>query len=591
MLEAAAVADPEATATTRAPPAVRAFDAAADGFDTRFGGWASVAAQRRAVRRHLLAAFPPGARLLELGGGTGEDALFLARNNRHVLLTDGASRMVDRARAKISDEGLGDRVGAQVLLLEEIEDFARRRQERGEPLFDGVYSNFAALNCVPDLRPIARGLAGLLRPGAPALLVLFGPFPPGEVLVQLLRRDVRAAFRRLRGGPTPARLGGVDFQVWYPGSRQAARAFAPEFRSQGVRGIGIFVPPSAAEPNISKHPRVLGVLERLDRLAEAPLAWLGDHVLLRLERTNAGAPDPEPESPETRAETGAGRGVAAQAQVGAGEADSADALRRFRVAYGEHRKAEGRGSGGEAELLALPYVRTGPQAGQWAVRSRTFDRFVSAVLDPCAREVGSRSRPLHVLDLGAGNAWLSYRVALAGHRATAVDLRTDAVDGLGAAAAYRQHVARMPARVAGSFEALPLDSGVADVAVFNAALHYALDLPTALAEAARAVAPGGRVVILDSPFYDSAEDGDAMVEEKRRTAVARFGSRSADLMAPPFIEYLTPDRLRDASTGLGLTWRCHRVRYPLRYELRPLVARLRGRRRPSRFDLWEGRLS
>ena len=38
----------------------------------------SVAAQRRSVRRELLGAFPPGARLLELGGGTGEDALFLA---------------------------------------------------------------------------------------------------------------------------------------------------------------------------------------------------------------------------------------------------------------------------------------------------------------------------------------------------------------------------------------------------------------------------------------------------------------------------------------------------------------------------------
>jgi hypothetical protein len=47
-------------------PAVRAFDALAPGFDAAFAGWKSVAAQRRAVRRALLAAFPPGARLLEL---------------------------------------------------------------------------------------------------------------------------------------------------------------------------------------------------------------------------------------------------------------------------------------------------------------------------------------------------------------------------------------------------------------------------------------------------------------------------------------------------------------------------------------------
>jgi hypothetical protein len=46
------------------------------------------------------------------------------------------------------------------------------------------------------------------------------------------------------------------------------------------------------------------------------------------------------------------------------------------------------------------------------------------------------------------------------------------------------------------------------------------------------------------------------------------------------------ETLRDASAPLGLVWRRRRVGYPLWYELRPLVARLRGHRAPSRFDLW-----
>ena len=66
------------------PPPVRAFDAVAGGFDERFGPWLSVRAQRDAVRRILLAAFPAGTRLLELGGGTGEDAAWLARQGRSV---------------------------------------------------------------------------------------------------------------------------------------------------------------------------------------------------------------------------------------------------------------------------------------------------------------------------------------------------------------------------------------------------------------------------------------------------------------------------------------------------------------------------
>ena len=40
-------------------------------------------------------------------------------------------------------------------------------------------------------------------------------------------------------------------------------------------------------------------------------------------------------------------------------------------------------------------------------------------------------------------------------------------------------------------------------------------------------------------------------------------------------------------TPLTMSRSSSRVAYPMWYELRPLVARVRGRRVPSRFDLWE----
>lgn len=565
-----------------ASPAVEAFDAIAGVFDERFGGWASVAAQRRAVRRYLLAAFPPGASLLELGGGTGEDAIFLAERGRRVTLTDGAPRMVERAREKAERAGLGDRVRALEARLEWLEEFARDWLEGGGDPFDGAYSNFAALNCVEDLGPVARGLARLLRPGAPALLVMFGPFSPGEVLVQLARGDPRAAIRRLSRGAVPARLGGRHFSVRYPGPGEVARAFAPYFRLVRKRGIGIFVPPSAAEPEISAWPRLLGWLERLDRVFAAPLALLGDHVLLHFVRTDVPAPETGAGGAGRRAWTAArGEGMTAPE-------DLRERLRRFRAAYAAHRAAEGRGRGGEEELLALPYLRRGPTAKQWAVRARSFDRFLEAVLE--ARVMEAVGRSLRVLDLGAGNGWLAYRVQRLGHRATAVDIRDDDVDGLGAARAYRRHLPVMFDRVVASFEALPFAARTFDIAVFNASIHYALDLAAALAEAARVVVPGGRIAILDSPFYASDEQGEAMVAEKRREAERRFGARAGDLMALPFVEYLTPDRLAEASARLGLEWRRHRVRYPLWYEARPLLAALGRRRPPSRFDVWEAKV-
>lgn len=274
--------------------------------------------------------------------------------------------------------------------------------------------------------------------------------------------------------------------------------------------------------------------------------------------------------------------------------------RRYALAYARLREREGRGGGGEAELLSLPHLGSGPMAAQWRVRSRTYAAFLTRVVLPLERE---RGRPLRVLDLGAGNGWLCYRMAqraLGAQRApqtptpaspppgaVAVDIRMDGVDGLGAGAAYSRHLAHPFGRVAASFEALPLASHSFDLVVFNASLHYAEDLPRALSEAARAASPRGRLVILDSPFYRRKEAGEEMVEEKRRATRQRFDDLAEDLLALRPIEFLTRRLLDEAARPLGLSFRRHRVLYPLWYELRPLKALLARHRPPSRFDLWE----
>ncbi|MFI5256693.1 MAG: class I SAM-dependent methyltransferase [Gemmatimonadales bacterium] len=263
-------------------------------------------------------------------------------------------------------------------------------------------------------------------------------------------------------------------------------------------------------------------------------------------------------------------------------ADPATAA-RFRAAYAIHRASEGRKLD-RRQLLAMPYLRSGPLAGQWTIRARTFGTFVERVLTPLATR---SARPLRVLDLGAGNGWLCYRAALAGCDATALDLRDDDVDGLGAARGYLDSTPVRFERIVGSFDALPIAPATYDVVVFNASLHYAVDLSLVLREARRAARIGGRVVILDSPFYAREEHGEAMIAEKQRDGTDLFGARADDLLAIPFIEYLTHDRLVAASAGLGLAWHRRRVRYPLRYEARAAIAWLRRRRPPSRFDLWE----
>jgi len=264
---------------------------------------------------------------------------------------------------------------------------------------------------------------------------------------------------------------------------------------------------------------------------------------------------------------------------------SAGALRLYTDAYARLRAGEGRGEGGEAELLALPWLKSGPLARAWGVRARTFDRFVRAVIRPAARRAAPRR--LNILDLGAGNGWLCHRMALLGHEALAVDFRTDAVDGLGASGAYARHLPRMFGRLAADFAALPLGGRAFDIALFNASLHYAEDLGRVLSEAVRLVVRGGRLVILDSPFYSDAASGEAMAAEKRRATEATHAALAPGLLALHSIEYLTKERLTEASRTLGLSWKRRRVLYPFWYEWRPVAALLGRRRPPSRFDLWE----
>ena len=265
--------------------AASAFDAMAPRFDERFGAWLSVAAQRRAVRAALVEGFPKNGRILEIGGGTGEDALFLARLGYRMLLTDASPSMVEHAMAKLRPLGSD----AEVVPAEDLEYLAVERNLSGKEQFDGAFSNFAPLTCVVDLEPVARGLARMLKPGALAMLVLFGTVCPGEMITELLRFRWKQALRRTRRGPIKARLGSREFEIVYHRRAALEAVFAPWFSLDKVLGIGIAVPPSGAEPWISDHPRLLAAMEAIDRVVSRPLAMLGDHVLYLFRRNDVPA--------------------------------------------------------------------------------------------------------------------------------------------------------------------------------------------------------------------------------------------------------------------------------------------------------------
>ena len=121
---------------------------------------------------------------------------------------------------------------------------------------------------------------------------------------------------------------------------------------------------------------------------------------------------------------------------------------KFMQEYETIRKAEGRGSQSSAYYQALPYQDlNGNMSADWRIRAASFDLLLKKVIGPLEQP----GRPLKLLDLGAGNGWLSNRLALRGHQVAAVDLMTNAFDGLACKDRYQNDFTALQAE----FDCLP----------------------------------------------------------------------------------------------------------------------------------------
>lgn len=103
--------------------------------------------------------------------------------------------------------------------------------------------------------------------------------------------------------------------------------------------------------------------------------------------------------------------------------------------------------------------------------------------------------PLAIADLGAGEGGFALLLSQRARQVIAVDSSARMLE-VGRDQALRNGVANVEFRL-GEMEELPIASGEVDLAFFSQSLHHALHPERALAEAARILAPGGRIVILD----------------------------------------------------------------------------------------------
>jgi SAM-dependent methyltransferase len=264
----------------------QAFDPLASTYDADFTHTQIASYLRGRVHSRLDQHFHPGDHVLELGCGTGEDALYLAGRGIHVLATDASEGMLAAARQKTAGNPL---VQVEHLDLQTVgTPFWASTPLPNVNMFNGAFSNFGPLNCLFDWKPLAQWLAEHIKPGGVAAFGVMSPFCLWEIGWHGLHGNFKTAFRRLRKKSTfQADSNAQAIPIHYPTIQRLTQDFAPWFRQTHIEGLGVFLPPSDAYGVIEKRPRLLQTLMKLEQcLGYSPkLALFADHYWIEFERS------------------------------------------------------------------------------------------------------------------------------------------------------------------------------------------------------------------------------------------------------------------------------------------------------------------
>ena len=220
--------------------------------------------------------------LLEIGCGTGTEAIRISKHVQGVVATDLSAKMVALLRRKIDARKLGKKI--KVLQVRAI-DVGQARGLLPDGRTGLAYSLNGVLNCEPNIRRFPREVWNLLRPGGLFICSVRNRLCLEESLVQgaLLRFHSLTPRKKQ---PKMVSVGGMDIPAYYYYPWEFARFFEPYFAVKKTVALPAIVPPPYLNDLYVKLRSRLMFLENADAALASvfPFNRFGDQTLFVFQR-------------------------------------------------------------------------------------------------------------------------------------------------------------------------------------------------------------------------------------------------------------------------------------------------------------------
>jgi ubiquinone/menaquinone biosynthesis C-methylase UbiE len=249
-------------------------------FDDIYANNTIIHYKRDRVRAHIKQYLQPQSSILELNSGTGEDAIWFAKQDHAVHATDIAEGMQQILKKKIKADALEEKITTELCSFAQLETLVNKGP------YDLIFSNFAGLNCTRHLDRVLLSFSSLLKPNGIVTLVILPGFCLWETLL-LFKGKFKTAFRRffIRNGAN-ANVEGEHFKCWYYHPSFVIKSLAPEFDVLSVEGLCTIVPPSYIENFAGKHSGIFNWLKKKEDRYKNSWPWknIGDYYIITLQK-------------------------------------------------------------------------------------------------------------------------------------------------------------------------------------------------------------------------------------------------------------------------------------------------------------------